>query len=56
MGVDIQEDIARVEVIHRAAPTLALTLNANQGYTPDSEMLLDGVVFTVVLFDIEIPL
>ncbi|EFH85789.1 dipeptide epimerase [Ktedonobacter racemifer] len=38
VGVDMQEDIARIEAIHRAAPTLALTLDANQGYTPDEAL------------------
>lgn len=34
VGGDVSEDIARVEAIHRGAPALGLTLDANQGYTP----------------------
>lgn len=34
VGGDVLEDIERVEAIHRAAPALGLTLDANQGYIP----------------------
>ena len=34
VGGDVLEDVERVEAIHRAAPALGLTLDANQGYIP----------------------
>ena len=38
VGGDVLEDVARVEAIHRAAPVLGLTLDANQGYTPGNAL------------------
>jgi L-alanine-DL-glutamate epimerase-like enolase superfamily enzyme len=38
IGGDVVEDVARVEAIHRAAPDLGLTLDANQGYTPGNAL------------------
>ena len=46
VGGDLREDIARVEAIREGAPDLGLTLDANQGYTPNEALLcleaLDG--------------
>ncbi len=39
IGEDLREDVARVEAIREAAPLAALTLDANQGYTPNEALL-----------------
>jgi len=39
VGGDIHEDVARVEAIREGAPGLALTLDANQGYTANEALL-----------------
>lgn len=39
VGGDLREDVARVEAIREAAPGLGLTLDANQGYTPEEALL-----------------
>jgi L-alanine-DL-glutamate epimerase-like enolase superfamily enzyme len=39
VGGDVREDVDRVEAIRNGAPRLALTLDANQGYTPNEALL-----------------
>ena len=39
VGGDIREDVARVQAIREGAPGLALTLDANQGYTANEALL-----------------
>ncbi len=39
VGGDLYEDVERVEAIREAAPGLGLTLDANQGYTPNEALL-----------------
>ena len=39
VGNDLREDVDRVEAIRNGAPHLGLTLDANQGYTPDEALL-----------------
>jgi L-alanine-DL-glutamate epimerase-like enolase superfamily enzyme len=39
VGGDLREDVERVEAIREAAPGIALTLDANQGYTPNEALL-----------------
>ena len=39
VGHDLREDVDRVEAIRNGAPHLGLTLDANQGYTPDEALL-----------------
>ncbi|GAC1640606.1 MAG: dipeptide epimerase [Ktedonobacteraceae bacterium] len=39
VGSDLYEDVDRVEAIREAAPGLGLTLDANQGYTPNEALL-----------------
>jgi len=39
VGGDLREDIRRVQAIREGAPGLALTLDANQGYTPGEALL-----------------
>lgn len=39
VGSDLYEDVERVEAIREAAPGLGLTLDANQGYTPNEALL-----------------
>jgi L-alanine-DL-glutamate epimerase-like enolase superfamily enzyme len=39
VGGDIRADVARVEAIRSGAPGLGLTLDANQGYTPNEALL-----------------
>lgn len=39
VGGDIRDDVARVEAIRSGAPNLGLTLDANQGYTPNEALL-----------------
>jgi L-alanine-DL-glutamate epimerase-like enolase superfamily enzyme len=39
VGGDLREDVERVEAIREAAPGIGLTLDANQGYTPDQALL-----------------
>jgi L-alanine-DL-glutamate epimerase-like enolase superfamily enzyme len=39
VGSDLREDVARVEAVRSGAPTLGLTLDANQGYTPNEALL-----------------
>lgn len=39
VGSDLREDVFRVEAIRNGAPHLALTLDANQGYTPNETLL-----------------
>jgi L-Ala-D/L-Glu epimerase len=39
VGGDIRDDVARVEAIRSGAPGLGLTLDANQGYTPNEALL-----------------
>ena len=39
VGGDIRDDVARVEAIREGAPGLGLTLDANQGYTPNEALL-----------------
>lgn len=39
VGGDLREDVARVEAIRSGAPHLGLTLDANQGYTPNEALL-----------------
>jgi L-alanine-DL-glutamate epimerase-like enolase superfamily enzyme len=39
VGNDLREDVARVEAVRNAAPRIPLTLDANQGYTPNEALL-----------------
>lgn len=39
IGSDLHEDVERVEAIREGAPGLPITLDANQGYTPDEALL-----------------
>jgi L-alanine-DL-glutamate epimerase-like enolase superfamily enzyme len=39
VGGDLREDVSRVEAIRSGAPHLAITLDANQGYTPNEALL-----------------
>src|SRR6266567_7903020 len=39
VGRDLREDVARVEAVRSAAPRIPLTLDANQGYTPNEALL-----------------
>jgi len=39
IGGDLREDVMRVEAIRSGAPHLGLTLDANQGYTPNETLL-----------------
>lgn len=39
VGGDLREDVARVEAVRSGAPHLALTLDANQGYTANETLL-----------------
>jgi L-alanine-DL-glutamate epimerase-like enolase superfamily enzyme len=39
VGNDLREDVNRVESIRNGAPHLGLTLDANQGYTPNEALL-----------------
>lgn len=39
IGGDLREDVTRVEAIRSGAPHLGLTLDANQGYTPNETLL-----------------
>jgi L-Ala-D/L-Glu epimerase len=39
VGGDLREDVDRVEAVRSGAPNLALTLDANQGYTPHEALL-----------------
>jgi L-Ala-D/L-Glu epimerase len=39
VGGDVRDDVARVEAIRSGAPGLGLTLDANQGYTPNEALL-----------------
>ncbi len=39
VGSDLHEDVDRVEAIREAAPGIGLTLDANQGYTPNEALL-----------------
>jgi L-alanine-DL-glutamate epimerase-like enolase superfamily enzyme len=39
VGGDLREDVNRVEAVRSGAPHLALTLDANQGYTPNEALL-----------------
>lgn len=39
VGGDVREDVARVEAIREGAPGVGLTLDANQGYTPNQALL-----------------
>lgn len=39
VGAELYEDVDRVEAIRSAAPGVGLTLDANQGYTPDQALL-----------------
>jgi L-Ala-D/L-Glu epimerase len=39
VGGDLREDVNRVEAIRSGAPHLAITLDANQGYTPNEALL-----------------
>ncbi len=39
VGADLREDVDRVEAIRVGAPSLGLTLDANQGYTPNEALL-----------------
>src|SRR5947207_594554 len=39
VGNDLREDVARVESVRNAAPRIPLTLDANQGYTPNEALL-----------------
>src|SRR5262249_9173469 len=39
VGEDLREDVDRVEAIRSAAPHVGLTLDANQGYTPNEALL-----------------
>lgn len=39
VGGDVREDVARVEAIREGAPGVGLTLDANQGYTPNEALL-----------------
>ena len=39
VGQDLREDVDRVEAIRNGAPHLGLTLDANQGYTPNEALL-----------------
>lgn len=39
VGGDLQDDVERVESIREAAPGVGITLDANQGYTPDQALL-----------------
>ncbi|QBD80774.1 dipeptide epimerase [Ktedonosporobacter rubrisoli] len=45
VGGKLEDDIARVEAIHKAGPHVGLTLDANQGYTPaEALMCLDELI------------
>lgn len=39
VGGDLRDDVNRVEAIRSGAPHLAITLDANQGYTPNEALL-----------------
>jgi L-alanine-DL-glutamate epimerase-like enolase superfamily enzyme len=39
VGGDLREDVDRVEAVRSGAPHLAITLDANQGYTPGQALL-----------------
>ncbi|GAC1447178.1 MAG: dipeptide epimerase [Ktedonobacteraceae bacterium] len=39
VGGDLREDVDRVEAVRAGAPHLAITLDANQGYTPSEALL-----------------
>ncbi len=39
VGGDLREDVARVVAIREGAPSVGLTLDANQGYTPSEALL-----------------
>ncbi len=39
VGTDLREDVSRVEAVRSAAPRIPLTLDANQGYTPNEALL-----------------
>jgi L-alanine-DL-glutamate epimerase-like enolase superfamily enzyme len=39
VGGDLREDVNRIEAIRSGAPHLAITLDANQGYTPNEALL-----------------
>jgi L-Ala-D/L-Glu epimerase len=39
VGGDLREDVARVVAVREGAPGVALTLDANQGYTPSQALL-----------------
>ncbi len=39
VGSDLQDDVNRVEAVREGAPGLGLTLDANQGYTPNEALL-----------------
>lgn len=39
VGSDLHEDVERVQAIREAAPGLPITLDANQGYTPNEALL-----------------
>ncbi len=39
VGSNLQDDVDRVEAIRQGAPGLGITLDANQGYTPDEALL-----------------
>jgi L-alanine-DL-glutamate epimerase-like enolase superfamily enzyme len=39
IGGDLREDVSRVEAVRNGAPHLSLTLDANQGYTPNEALL-----------------
>lgn len=39
VGGDLREDVSRVEAIRSGAPHLGITLDANQGYTPNEALL-----------------
>jgi len=39
VGGNLQDDVERVEAIREGAPGLPITLDANQGYTPDEALL-----------------
>ncbi|HZR44409.1 MAG TPA: dipeptide epimerase [Ktedonobacteraceae bacterium] len=39
VGNDLLQDVARVEAVRSGAPNLSITLDANQGYTPNEALL-----------------
>src|SRR3989440_10336456 len=39
VGGDLRDDVARVEAIREGAPNVGLTLDANQGYTPNEALI-----------------